>query len=152
MWPFSVDRFEQTVGSMSRSSLYSSQDIPDWMKGLDESQRSRLTRLLDEYLSKLEMGERMNWSQLEHENADLQEPLRLYRDQIDRLYGGKASASGAAAKGASAKDYLGPIDAMGMVDGSLQRLGEFLLVREIGRGGMGVVYEALQNRSIAKSR
>ncbi len=41
---------------------------------------------------------------------------------------------------------------MGMVDGSLQRLGEFLLVREIGRGGMGVVYEALQeslNRKVA---
>src|SRR5262249_8224543 len=86
--------------------------------GADE----RLTRLLDEYLAALRAGEPPDPDALLARHPDLAGPLRRCLPSLDYPRAGAADARGPA----------------------LEALGDFRLLREVGRGGMGVVYEAVQ--------
>ena len=67
-------------------------------------------------------------------HPDLAEPLAAYLKSLDALHDAAAGFGGASQPAAPRRE-----DAS-----DERRLGDFKLIREIGRGGMGVVYEAQQ--------
>lgn len=102
-----------------------------------DSERERLARILDEYLQGVERGEPLPPEQLLARHPDVADRLRGYLSGLALFH--QAAA-------AQPLPLPSPFD-RGLEPGSL--LGDFRLVREIGRGGMGVVYEAVQ-RSLGR--
>src|SRR5208283_4468689 len=107
---------------------------PAVFRQLTPEQKDRLTDLLDGYLCRLEKGFPPPREGLLEANADLAAPLQAYFDSLDELHD---MAAGFQRPTVDADEE--PLPA-----GDERRLGDFRLLREIGRGGMGVVYEAQQ--------
>ena len=97
---------------------------------LDDPQRARLTDLLDQYLQGLETGQRPDIAELLSGNEDLQKVFLAYLEKLESLYGVAVRSEGTS---------------VGSTLTVPQQLGEFQMIRPIGRGGMGIVYEALQS-------
>ncbi|MGI9470879.1 MAG: protein kinase domain-containing protein [Rubripirellula sp.] len=114
----------------SRSSF----DVAD----LTSEQQQRLTQILDDYLRGLEEGEPIDVPKTLQANADLADVLRVYLSKLDGLHD--------IAAGFQSHGELEPL-VSGESNSAVQslRLGDFTILREIGRGGMGIVYEATQN-------
>ncbi|MFK8114406.1 MAG: protein kinase [Rubripirellula sp.] len=92
-----------------------------------EADDNRLVELVDEFLVALDAGEDVSLESVILENPDLREPLQRYLTSALELHQtGRASLS--------TEDP----------DRSLTNLPGFQINRELGRGGMGVVYEATQ--------
>jgi serine/threonine protein kinase len=122
----------------------------------DESDRQdRLNEILLAYIEAAQVGRAPDQSRLLAENPELRPELEEFfacRDEVERLAaplrdsvhgGGLASGGGKAAEvvpGGSSPTTDHPAPATG----PLGELGDFRLLREVGRGGMGVVYEAEQ--------
>lgn len=105
---------------------------------LSEEQKTRLAAVLDEYLCDMELGKACEIDQLQSDHPDLAEVLKLYLDKLNLLV--------------KLPRPLSPQHAPTKIEGAQQQLGDFTLLNEIGRGGMGVVYEAQQaslNRRVA---
>jgi serine/threonine protein kinase len=97
----------------------------------------RLLRAVQEYLDQLEAGHRPSRQDLLRRHPDIAEPLSRCLDGLELVH--KATGK---EKSLSA-DPIGP--APKATDFPPARtLGDFRIVREIGRGGMGIVYEAVQ--------
>ena len=108
---------------------------PALIRLLTPEQKDRLTDLLDGYLRQLEKGLPPQREELLERNSDLAGPLQAYFDSLDELHDMAAGFQPP------------PVDAHhddSLSAGDERRLGDFRLLREIGRGGMGVVYEAQQ--------
>jgi serine/threonine protein kinase len=93
-------------------------------------QQSQLTSLLDTYLTQLENGERPDESALLEAHPEIAEPLRVHLDHLRMLHEVVDTPAG----DGSIAHYTAP-----------KHLGNYELVREIGRGGMGIVYEAIDH-------
>jgi len=102
---------------------------------LTTEQKMRLTEILDYYLSSLEQGLPADPNALLAEHSDLSEPLRIYLDSLRELH---SAAMGFSQSSAEPSTDAKPCEA------DARRLGDFVLGRELGRGGMGTVYEARQ--------
>ncbi|MBI3408960.1 MAG: protein kinase [Planctomycetes bacterium] len=95
---------------------------------------------LDRYLEELEAGGQLSADGL----AGLAEILRPYLDELDLLHEAADAGLGASVPVEESHRGVAPME-----QGCL---GDFRLLREIGRGGMGIVYEAEQislNRRVA---
>jgi serine/threonine protein kinase len=97
--------------------------------GLDDP---RVIAALDEYLAALEAGNRLNREAFLSCHADVADALAECLEGMEALH--EASSSG------SAPQPLGT--AVDWQPGT--PLGDYRILREVGRGGMGVVYEAEQ--------
>jgi hypothetical protein len=110
-------------------------------KGGSGADDSRVLRAVEEYLAALETGHTPSRVEFLARHAAIADRLTDYLDGLELIH-----RAGSAA---------GPVSDTDAVDGDLagaEPLGDFLLVRELGRGGMGVVYEAVQrslNRRVA---
>ena len=103
-------------------------------------QQQRLTDILDDYLRGLEEGDPINVSVVLKQNPDLANTLNSYISKLNSLRG--------IASGFQSHGDLEPLISgeSGATVGSLQ-LGAYTITREVGRGGMGIVYEA-QHRAL----
>lgn len=103
--------------------------------------RRELAEVLERYLADLERGVPIERSALLAAHPALADELGPYLDSIDKLH-------------AATQDLrvTRSLDANAGPAASGKRIGDFQIVREVGRGGMGVVYEAHQeslNRRVA---
>ena len=96
---------------------------------------SEVISILEEFLTKLEAGARLNPEDLTARCPALAEPLKACLASLEFLHDASLSLRDPAAPEPPSATEC---------QTDLGRLGDFQLVREIGRGGMGVVYEAEQ--------
>jgi serine/threonine protein kinase/Flp pilus assembly protein TadD len=92
-------------------------------------------RLVESLTQQLQQGQPVDWAALAHEHPEFAEKLEAIRPALEAL--GQLSRSGNAT-------VLGLTPPPGIEDGFAEPLGDFRLIREVGRGGMGIVYEAEQ--------
>jgi WD40 repeat protein/serine/threonine protein kinase len=102
--------------------------------GLSGEQTARVLHVLEGYLSELEAGAAPHRDELLARHPDLADLLVEYLDKLDQLH--------EAAVGLRAAPPAGDVPVAPL--GEHGRLGDFDILREVGRGGMGIVYEAEQ--------
>lgn len=100
-------------------------------------QKLRLTALLDQYLIALEKGVPPSVEQLAADDRELIEPLRSHIAGLEDLH--QIAAGFVPQDGVEEGDTDNE-----SAESSEKLLGDFRLLEEIGRGGMGVVYRAKQ--------
>jgi serine/threonine protein kinase/Flp pilus assembly protein TadD len=101
--------------------------------GLTDDQTSRVIHILEAYLVELERGGHPHPDDLVARHPELAGVLRPYLQKLEILH--HAAAGLRSPPDEALLGYLAP---------ERGRLGDFRILREIGRGGMGIVYEAEQ--------
>jgi hypothetical protein len=101
-------------------------------KALDAS--AEVIRILEAYMEELDRGGRINPEELAAERPELAEPLRQCLASLEFLQSAAMSLRGGSPSPKAPTTYAGA---------PAGQLGDFRILREIGRGGMGVVYVRL---------
>jgi serine/threonine protein kinase len=103
---------------------------------LSLAQKSKVLSVLEEYLVQLEQGVPPAPEELLARHPDLAEELKAYLASLNFLHQAALSFHGPEQAPRSGQVTEG--------DAGPGQLGDFRIIREVGRGGMGVVYEAEQ--------
>jgi serine/threonine protein kinase len=98
----------------------------------------RLVRAVQEYLDAMEAGQRPQRQEFLHRYRDIAAPLAECLEALEFVHAVSPSLDGPAAGPSS--PHPAPLAAADLA----VPLGDFRILREIGRGGMGIVYEAEQ--------
>src|SRR5436309_14323804 len=101
------------------------------LKQADTAAEALMGEIVDEFLNRVDRGERPEADEYVRRYPQLATVLRQMLPALGLLRGSAADRSAEAADSAEPITPEGP-------------LGDYRLVREVGRGGMGVVYEAVQ--------
>jgi serine/threonine protein kinase len=117
----------------------------------DPSRETRLNEVLLAYVEALQTGPALDQGQLLAAHPDLQKELQAFfasHEQVERIAAPFRQAARAVDGEILARDS-GPSGVQQECTqsnrpGDIGQLGDFRLLREVGRGGMGVVYEAQQ--------
>lgn len=96
---------------------------------LTVEQQERLSEQLDRYLVGLEHGTPLDAAEIVREHPDIGDVFRAYLEKLHALYGVTLDV---ASEGHIEHEL------------SIQSLGDFRIGKPIGRGGMGIVFEATQ--------
>ena len=99
---------------------------------LSPEAEERLTRILEKCVEEMEQGSPPDVEQLAAAHPDLAEPLKAHLASVRLLH-----QMGAEMAPLGDRPFSGP-------EFGTKQLGDFSILREIGRGGMGIVYEARQ--------
>ena len=110
------------------SSASKQRDVVD----LVDSDQQELLAILEDFVDRLQRGEPVAVEDIVRTRPESADQLRGYLDSLQFLQ-----------RGLSAPGNLAT-DPLAESCGKPCRLGEFEIVRELGRGGMGIVYEAVQ--------
>ncbi|MGD9720496.1 MAG: protein kinase [Pirellulales bacterium] len=113
---------------------------PSALDALSREQQERLTEILDRYLRDLDNGLPPRPEHLLEAHPDLAEVLRTYLDNLTRLH----EVAAAFGQPGLTEPAIELSDESVSAEANGRRLGDFMLLAEVGRGGMGVVYEARQ--------
>src|SRR4051812_42721511 len=100
------------------------------------SDRDPLERLADEYMERRRRGDLLSPSGYAEKYPELADQILEFFPALEVMEGLKAGTG-------DRTDSWGG-NSPGSVSAVPERLGEYRIVREIGKGGMGVVYEAVQ--------
>src|SRR5687767_10533594 len=108
------------------------------------SPQRRLATVLEGYLADLEGGIAPDQQTLLAAHPELADELRPYLDSLQLLHGATCNIRTEKVTANGAPDMT--------TEPAERHIGDYRIVREIGRGGMGIVYEAHQkslNRQVA---
>lgn len=100
----------------------------------DVSEDPRVVKIVQEYFERLKAGEQPRQSDYVCRLPELSEQLKACLQGLDLVYGATAMQSA----------IRGALTASLAHEPATGQLGDFRIEREVGRGGMGVVYEATQ--------
>jgi hypothetical protein len=100
---------------------------------LEDSPDERIAALVNEYFDRRQAGEELTAERFAAEHSDLADQLKPYLEGLTMLDELRSAAS-----------VQGPGGAVAGISLQLPAIDGYELIEEIGRGGMGVVYKALQ--------
>ena len=113
------------------------EDVTQLIPATESTADDRLAQIMDDYLVSLEQATPLDLESLIAEHPELADEIRSITASLDLLHDATRQMRPDSQQGDSQRSRSQPL-------AGKRRLGDFEIGQEIGRGGMGVVYEARQ--------